>query len=64
MPGEREDLLFYEYLISVARSICVDEIRHNLVFKKIYKDFSCQDVMENYGEEFTKPSSYEAGDKH
>ena len=70
VQGEREDRLFYEYLISVAptqehkeiiASIRDDEIRHNLVFKKIYKDFTGEDVMDLNGEEFTKPGSYEAG---
>lgn len=67
VQGEKGDRLFYEYLISVAptqadkdviASIRDDEIRHNLMFKKIYKDFTGKDVMDVNGEQIKKPGSY------
>lgn len=70
VQGEKEDRLFYEYLISVAptqadkdviASIRDDEIRHNIMFKKIYKDFTGKDVMDVNGEQFKKPGSYTDG---
>jgi rubrerythrin len=70
VAGEREDQLFYEYLISVAptneekliiASIRDDEKKHNQLFRKIYKDFTGQDVQISNGEEFQKPKSYKDG---
>jgi rubrerythrin len=70
VQGEKEDRLFYEYLISIAptqadkeiiASIRDDEIRHNLMFKKMYKDFTGQDVMDVTEEGFNKPASYVDG---
>jgi rubrerythrin len=70
VQGEREDQLFYDYLISVAptqedkdiiASIRDDEIRHNSMFKMISKDFTGKDVMTVNGEEFEKPNSYIEG---
>ncbi len=70
VQGEKEDRLFYEYLISIAptqadkeiiASIRDDEIRHNLMFKKMYKDFTGQDVMDITEEGFKKPASYVDG---
>lgn len=70
VQGEKEDRLFYEYLISVAptqedkeiiSSIRDDEIRHNLMFKKMYKDFTGQEVMDVTAEGFKKPASYTDG---
>ena len=70
VQGEQEDRLFYDYLISVAptqedkdiiASIRDDEIRHNLMFKQMYKMYTGQEVPDAPGEEFTKPSSYEEG---
>lgn len=70
VQGEKEDRLFYEYLISVAptqedkeiiSSIRDDEIRHNLMFKKMYKDFTGQEVMDVTEEGFKKPVSYTDG---
>ncbi|PIC71536.1 rubrerythrin [Sporosarcina sp. P16b] len=67
VQGEKEDRLFYEYLISVAptqedkeiiSSIRDDEIRHNLMFKKMYKDFTGQEVLDVTEEGFKKPASY------
>ena len=70
VQGEKEDRLFYEYLISIAptqadkeiiASIRDDEIRHNLMFKKMYKDFTGQDIMDVTEEGFKKPASYVDG---
>lgn len=70
VQGEKEDRLFYEYLISIAStqadkeiiaSIRDDEIRHNLMFKKMYKDFTGQDIMDVTEEGFKKPASYVDG---
>lgn len=70
VQGESEDRLFYDYLISVAptqedkdviASIRDDEIRHNLLFKQMYKMYTGQDVPDVPEEEFIKPASYEEG---
>ena len=70
VQGEKEDRVFYEYLISVAptkedqeiiTSIRNDEVKHNLLFKKIYQDFTGQQVQEAPDEEFIAPASYEEG---
>lgn len=70
VQGEKEDSLFYEYLISVAptqadkdiiASIRDDELRHNLMFKQMYKIYTGQEVPDAPGEEFAKPASYEEG---
>ncbi|MFX3674606.1 MAG: ferritin-like domain-containing protein [Paenisporosarcina sp.] len=69
VQGEREDRLFYDYLISVAptqedkdiiESIRDDEIKHNSMFKMIYKDFTGKEVMNGNGE-IKKPNSYVEG---
>ena len=53
VQGEQEDRLFYDYLISVAptqedkdiiASIRDDEIRHNLMFKQMYKMYTGQEL--------------------
>lgn len=53
VQGEREDELFYDYLISVAptkdektiiESTRNDERRHNQLFRKIYKDFTGNEI--------------------
>ena len=70
VQGEREDQLFYDYLISVAPtqedkdiigSIRDDEIKHNSMFKMIYKDFTGKEILNVNGEEFIKPDSYVEG---
>lgn len=70
VAGEREDQLFYEYLISVAptneekliiATIRDDEKRHNRLFRKIYKDLTGQEVPPANDEEFQKPKSYKDG---
>jgi rubrerythrin len=70
VAGEREDQLYYEYLISVAptneekliiASIRDDERRHNRLFRKIYKDLTGQEVPQAAGEEFQRPRTYKDG---
>ncbi len=72
VQGEREDELFYDYLISVAptteekdilTSIRDDERRHNKLFRKIYKDFTGVEVPSGGEEAFEKPKSYIEGIK-
>ncbi|MBU3209406.1 ferritin-like domain-containing protein [Clostridium algidicarnis] len=72
VQGEREDELFYDYLISVAStreekdiltSIRDDERRHNTLFRKIYKDFTGVEVPSGDEETFEKPKSYIEGIK-
>lgn len=72
IAGEREDELFYDYLISEAptkeqkdiiTSIRNDEIKHRKLFRQIYKAFTGMDVGEVSGEEFQKPKSYIDGIK-
>jgi rubrerythrin len=70
--GEREDELFYDYLISVAptddekniiASIRDDERGHNKMFRQIYKNITGVDVPTGEDEEFVKPISYLDGIK-
>lgn len=70
VAGEREDQLYYEYLISVAptneekliiASIRDDERRHNRLFRKVYKDLTGQEVPQAAGEEFQRPRTYKDG---
>ncbi len=72
VQGEREDELFYDYLISVAPtreekdiigSIRDDERRHNRLFRKIYKDFTGMEVPLSGEETFERPRSYIDGIK-
>lgn len=72
VQGEREDELFYDYLISQAPNddekqiigaIRDDERRHNMLFRRMYKDFTGMEVPKNEEEEFQKPESYLAGIK-
>lgn len=72
VQGEREDELFYDYLISVAPtreekdiivSIRDDERKHNRLFRKIYKDFTGMEVPPGGEETFEKPRSYIEGIK-
>ncbi|WP_427847028.1 ferritin family protein [Clostridium folliculivorans] len=72
VQSEREDELFYEYLIGMAPireekdiiiSIRDDERRHNKIFRKIYMDFTGKEVQAFGGETFQKPSSYIDGIK-
>ena len=72
IQGEREDELFYDYLISVAPTqeekniitdIRNDERRHNKMFRQIYKAFTCQEVAPPADVKFDKPKSYIEGIK-
>ena len=73
VQGEKEDELFYDYLISVAptndekqiiTSIRDDERYHNKTFKQIYNNITGIDVMiSDDEEEFVKPASYLEGIK-
>ena len=68
--GEREDELFYDYLISVApteedknviRSIRDDERKHFKMFRQIYYELTGQIIPPTQDVEFEKPKSYCAG---
>ena len=72
--GEREDELFYDYLISVApteeektiiASIRDDERGHNKMFRQIYRIITGISLPASTAsdEEFTKPASYLEGIK-
>ena len=70
VEGEREDELFYNYLISVAptqkekdiiASIRDDEMKHNKMFREIYKYYTGQDISIIQNVKFEKPKSYEEG---
>lgn len=70
VAGEREDQLFYEYLISQAptneekliiASIRDDEKRHNKLFRMMYKEITGQEVPPANGEEFQRPKTYKDG---
>lgn len=64
--SEREDELFYDYLLSVApqeqRDIIVsirdDERKHNLLFKQLYWELTGQDIPQMPDEPFDRPRSY------
>lgn len=70
VSGEKEDEMFYDYLISVAptdkqKDIIVairdDERKHNKMFRNIYKDITGKDVVIEKEEKFVEPKSYIAG---
>jgi rubrerythrin len=72
VQGEREDELFYQYLISLAptqdeqeiiASIRDDEQKHNKMFRKIYRDFTGHELQNVNGEQFERPASYIDGIK-
>lgn len=72
IQGEREDELFYNYIISVAptteektiiATIRDDEKRHSQIFKEIYKHFTGQDVPIPKNVNFEKPQNYIDGVK-
>ena len=67
IQGEREDELFYDYLISVAptqeerniiETIRNDERKHNKYFREIYKFYTGQNVSSPPNADFEKPKSY------
>lgn len=70
VQGKREDELFYDYLISLAptkdekeiiESIRNDERKHNQLFRKIYKDFTGNEINTMNEENLKKPSSFMDG---
>lgn len=71
VQGEKEDEMFYDYLISVSKtkeekeiikSIRDDEKKHNAIFKKMYEDITGKDISSKEDEEeFEKPESYTDG---
>ncbi|WP_211746066.1 ferritin-like domain-containing protein [Paenibacillus sp. Marseille-Q4541] len=72
VTGEREDELFYDYLISEApsqeekdiiESIRNDEQKHNRMFRSIYQDLTGQTIVSPDEVEFNRPSSYIEGVK-
>jgi rubrerythrin len=72
VQGEREDQLFYEYLITQAptqeekdiiASIRDDEVKHNKLFRQLYKELTGKEVKSKNGEEFVQPGSYLDGIK-
>ncbi len=72
VQGEREDELFYDYLISVAPTreeeqiitdIRDDERKHNQMFREIYAYYSRNELPRPVSQEFTEPESYLEGIK-
>ena len=72
VQGEKEDELFYDYLISIAptedekkiiASIRDDERYHNKMFRQIYQNITGIDIPTGMDEEFVKPISYLDGIK-
>lgn len=72
VQGEREDELFYDYLISVApsdeeveviESIRDDERKHNKMFKAIYKYYTGEEIETSMDVNFEKPRSFIDGVK-
>jgi rubrerythrin len=70
VEGEREDELFYDYLISVAptveakeiiSSIRDDERKHNRMFRSIYHSLTGQTISTPQEVSFEKPASYMEG---
>ena len=74
VQGERNDELFYDYLISVAPTqeekdiitdIRNDEREHNRMFREIYTSFTGQELPQASNQmDFEKPASYLEGIKH
>lgn len=67
VAGEREDELFYDYLISLAPSqeekeiiqgIRDDERKHNQMFRSMYQELTGQTIPPQAEVEFDKPKSY------
>ncbi|MER2006567.1 MAG: ferritin-like domain-containing protein [Psychrobacillus sp.] len=72
VQGEKEDQIFYDYLISLApnqeqieiiTSIRNDEIKHNQWFKQMYKALTGNEVVNTTEAQFVAPPNYEAGIK-
>lgn len=67
VQGEKNDELFYNYLINTAptdeekmiiTNIRNDEIKHNKMFRAIYKYFTNKDITASEDETFQRPASY------
>jgi rubrerythrin len=72
VQGEREDELFYDFLISAAPTqeekdiiteIRNDEIKHNEMFREIYRYFTGMELPQANGIDFEKAGSYIEGIK-
>ncbi|ADL50036.1 ferritin-like domain-containing protein [Clostridium cellulovorans] len=72
VQGEREDELFYDYLLNEAEDdeekdiisdIRDDERRHNRIYKIIYEDLTGREVSKGDEESFKRPKSYLDGIK-
>lgn len=72
VQGEREDELFYNYLISVAPTqeekdiitdIRNDEVKHNKMFREIYTFFTGEELPKASRSDFKEPNSYIEGIK-
>ena len=72
VQGEKEDQIFYDYLITnaptqeqkeIITSIRNDEIRHNKLYKKMYKELTGRDVGLEKEEEFVPPATFKDGIK-
>lgn len=70
VKGEKEDELFYDYLIKIAptkeqkeiiMSIRDDEKKHNRMFRQIYFDFTNERIESDSDVQFIRPSSYIQG---
>ncbi len=70
VQGEKEDQIFYEYLISVApteeekniiSSIRDDEMKHNKMFREIYYYFTGEELPRETQSNFERPMNYLAG---
>lgn len=70
VQGEKEYQNFYDYLITnaptqnqkeIITSIRNDDIRHNQLYKKMYKELTGQEVHLEKKEEFVPPASFEQG---
>jgi rubrerythrin len=72
VKGEKEDQLFYEFLIKEApteeekeiiASIRDDEIKHNRMFRQLYTELTKKELPSDVVENFTPPASYLDGIK-
>lgn len=70
VTGEREDILFYDYLISEAPTreekeiiagIRDDEKKHYKMFRRIFEDFTGEAIEAPKDVEFEKPDTYIEG---
>ncbi|MGG1595589.1 ferritin family protein [Terribacillus saccharophilus] len=68
--GEREDRLFYQFLINEApnqyekeiiKSIQNDEIKHNMMFRSIYTNLTGTEIEPDNSNVFNKPDNYIRG---